>query len=244
MRSFYLPGINFVAGCCVELPGELRKHIEKVLRLKPGARVQLFDGKGHFAEAVLLPGALAELAEVAVQPMPPCQITLIQGLPKGDKLELILQKGTELGVNRFILVPMERSVGRLDDSRREGRLERWDKIIQEAARQCRQYHLPQLELAPSFPAALTAAEGDKKLFLWEESSAALATGLTAELPRSVVVVVGPEGGMSAEEAVAAEKLGYCSVSLGPRILRTETAGLAIVAILQYLYGDLAGGCDA
>ncbi|PLX97329.1 MAG: 16S rRNA (uracil(1498)-N(3))-methyltransferase [Desulfuromonas sp.] len=240
MRSFCLPGIDFVSGSRVALPGELKKHIEKVLRLKPGARIHLFDGTGRYAEAVLLADAQVELGTVAEQPAPPCRITLIQGIPKGDKLELILQKGTELGVSHFVLVPMERSVGRIADNRREERLERWGKIIQEAARQCHQYHLPQLDLPSSFSTTLADAEGDEKLFLWEESQAALAGGFAAAQPRSVVVVVGPEGGMSAAEATLAETHGFRSVSLGPRILRTETAGLAIVAILQYLYGDMAG----
>ena len=171
-------------------------------------------------------------------------MTLIQGVPKGEKLELILQKGTELGVNHFILVPMQRSVGALKKDRQDKKYQRWTKIIQEAARQCRQYHVPQLSLCSAFGEALALGDATLKLLLWEESVAPLDQILPSAPLSSVTVVVGPEGGVTAEEARLAAARGYQAASLGPRILRTETAGLAIMSLLQYRYGDLSAGPSA
>lgn len=241
MRSFYLPQVALSAGLRVELPRDLQRHIGKVLRLQPGAEIELFDGRGNFAESVLLADSRVEIRAVAGCPPPPCRLTLIQGMPKGDKLELVLQKGTELGVNHFALVEMERTVGRLKSDRREKRVERWEKIIQEAARQCRQYHMPSLYAGASFEESLGRVDAECKLVLWEEGAEALPTALPKTPPASVAVVVGPEGGISRAEVEVAENNGFRPVRLGQRILRTETAGLAIMSILQYLYGDLTTG---
>ncbi len=223
------------------MPRELKKHLQTVLRLRPGNRVQLFNGTGQVATAVLRANSEVELLDVVNYPPPPCSLVLIQGLPKGDKLELILQKGTELGVNQFCLTPMERSVGLLKSNRKQQKTERWQKIVEEAARQSRQYHLPRLEISTSLRDAVSTVEADLKLLLWEESAKPLDEVLPEMLPRRIAVVVGPEGGISQDEADQARSAGYQAVSLGPRILRTETAGLAIMTILQYLYGDLASG---
>jgi 16S rRNA (uracil1498-N3)-methyltransferase len=210
-----------------------------VLRFQPGACFQLFDGLGQIAEVILHEQGQVEITQVRTCPEPHCHLSLIQGMPKGDKLELVLQKGTELGVNHFALVEMARSVGQLKGERRNRRLERWHKIIQESARQSQQYHLPQLSADLSFAATLTQIDAEEKLILWEQCDQPLTSVLSKDRVKSVAVVVGPEGGISADEVELAESLGYKAVGLGPRILRTETAGLAIMSILQYLYGDLS-----
>ncbi|SDZ99811.1 16S rRNA (uracil1498-N3)-methyltransferase [Desulfuromusa kysingii] len=241
MRCFYLPESELCCGTVLPLPKELKRHLHTVLRLNPGEKVQFFNGFGLVATAILRANFAAEILQVDLCPAPLCSLTLIQGLPKGDKLELVLQKGTELGVNEFHLTPMERSVGSLKSDRKQKRLERWQKIVQEAARQCRQYHLPQLTADTTLTNALSTVDADLKLLLWEESAVPLQQVLPQSLPQRIAVLVGPEGGISQREAEQAQEQGYQSVSLGPRILRTETAGLAIMAILQYLYGDLASG---
>lgn len=241
MRCFYLSEPKLCSGMTLRLPDELRRHLQTVLRLQPEDRIQLFNGAGQVATSVLKENSEVELLDVVNYPPPSCSLVLIQGLPKGDKLELILQKGTELGVNEFYLAPMERSVGLLKSQRKQQKLERWRKIVQEAARQSRQYHLPQLEISTSLTGALSTVEADLKLLLWEESAKPLEEVLPQVLPQRIAVVVGPEGGISQQEADQARIEGYQAVSLGPRILRTETAGLAIMTILQYLYGDLASG---
>ncbi len=239
MRCFYLPEPKLCNRDIICLPIELRRHLQTVLRLQPGDKIELFNGVGQLATSILKENSEVELLDVVNYPPPSCSLTLIQGLPKGDKLELILQKGTELGVNQFYLTAMERSVGQLKSDRKQKRLERWQKIIQEAARQSRQYHLPQLVTDTSLPHVLSTIKADLKLLLWEESTTPLREVLPQLLPQRIAVLVGPEGGVSQQEVDQARAEGYQAVSLGPRILRTETAGLAIMAILQYLYGDLA-----
>ncbi len=241
MRCFYLPEPKLCSGMVIRLPEELRKHLQTVLRLQPGDEIQLFNGAGQLAVSTLKENSEVELLDVVNYPSPACSLSLIQGMPKGDKLELILQKGTELGVNQFHLTAMERSVGHLKSDRKQKRLERWQKIIQEAARQSRQYHLPMLEVGSSLPRVLSTVKADLKLLLWEESTIPLQEVLPPQPPQQIAVLVGPEGGVSQQEADYAMAQGYQAVRLGPRILRTETAGLAIMAILQYLYGDLASG---
>ena len=241
MRCFYLPNTELCSGATVHIPEELRRHLQTVLRLRVGDRIQLFNGAGQLATSILRENTEVELLDVVTCPAPLCSLVLIQGLPKGDKLELILQKGTELGVNEFHLTAMERSVGLLKADRKQKRLQRWQKIVQEAARQSRQYYLPQIVAETTLSMALSSVEADLKLLLWEDSAKPLQEVLPQMPPKRIAVVVGPEGGISQQEAEQAEAKGYQAVSLGPRILRTETAGLAIMTILQYLYGDLASG---
>lgn len=238
MRSFFVADVDFRINDCIPLPQELHHHLVRVLRLAPGAEFRLFDGRGQVADAVLQDDGRAWLRLLHDSLPAPCRIRLIQGIPKGDKTELILQKGTELGVSQFDLVTTERSVVRFKRESRQ-RL-RWEKIIQEAARQSGQYHLPQLQCSDSLEATLAADEADLKLLLWEQSEAPLADLLGDKKHQRISVIVGPEGGISETEAAVAVSSGFQPVSLGPRILRTETAGLAIIAVLQYLYGDLSG----
>jgi len=238
MHRFYVPETSFVPQQNVELPAEVLRHLRTVLRLSEGAECELLDGKGAVARVVLQSDYRAQVLSVSNCSMPVCHLTLIQGLPKGEKLELILQKGTELGVNRFIPVPMKRSIGRLKAEREQKRLQRWEKIIQEAARQCGQPYLPELQVGTCLESAIAGVDADLKLLLWEASGRPIDQLLPQQQPESIAVIVGPEGGITAEEVTNAELAGYQPVSLGPRILRTETAGLAIMTILQYLYGDL------
>lgn len=241
MQRFFIPETHFTVGQSLELPAETLRHLRTVLRLSAGVECELLDGSGVIARAQILEDYSARILSVSKAPPPSCSLSLIQGLPKGEKLELVLQKGTELGVNRFLPTHMARSVGRLKPEREQKRSKRWEKIIQEAARQSGQPYLPQLQIKHSFESALTAVDADLKLLLWEENNQPLDQLLPDKCPQRIVVIVGPEGGITAEEAKKAELAGYLPVSLGPRILRTETAGLAIMTILQYLYGDLAKG---
>jgi len=241
MRRFFLPKVQLQSGQEIVLPAELRRHILTVLRLTAGTELQLLDGNGSIARARLQQGGQVAILEVSSNPAAPLQVCLIQGIPKGEKLELVLQKGTELGVSRFCLVEMERSIGHLRPEKQSRRLERWRKIIQEAARQSGQPWLPELQFISSLTQAAEENDAELKLLLWEESGQPLPAILPEQPPKSIAVIVGPEGGISSREAALAEAAGFLPVRLGPRILRTETAGLAIMAILQYLYGDLSIG---
>lgn len=245
MRRFFLPSATFQTGTSIELAAEALKHIRNVLRLTVGTEIELLDGRGAIArcrlENLTTKEGTATVLDVRQVEPPALSIELIQGTTKGDKLDLILQKGTELGASRFLVSTMERSVGRLKADRRPAKIERWQKIVQEAARQCGQAHLPEIDTANSLADAVEASAGELKLMLWEEETQPLPEILPETPPATISILVGPEGGLSKTEAMKAKAAGFKSVRLGPRILRTETAGLAIISVLQYLYGDLASG---
>jgi len=167
-------------------------------------------------------------------------ITLFQGLPKGDKLELILQKGTELGAAEIIPFMATRSIARVPAGRIQEKLMRWQRIAQEAARQSNRMSAPDVFVATDLAEVLHRANQQVKLLLWEDAEAGTLKKTLAEFhaPESIAVIVGPEGGLTAKEAMSATQCGFIPVSLGKRIVRTETAGLAILAILQFYWGDI------
>ena len=243
MRRFFLTAAQFQAGQTVDLSPEVIKHALNVLRLAPGAEIELLDGRGTIARCRLkqlqAKTGKAEVLALRNVPPPPLRVELIQGTAKGDKLDLVLQKGTELGVNHFIICPTERSIGRFKQDRLPAKSERWQRIVQEAARQCGQSYLPTLTITKSLSDALSVCSGDQRLVLWEEAEVPLPNLLAEQKPAAISLLVGPEGGLTKDEVTLAHSSGFNNVRLGPRILRTETAGLAIVSILQYLYGDLA-----
>jgi 16S rRNA (uracil1498-N3)-methyltransferase len=244
MRRFFVPSQNLLVDP-VPLPEEVVHHLGAVLRLSVGEEILLLDGAGRLClcrlESLGRRAGTARVLECRQESESVLPIRLLQGLPKGDKMDLVLQKGTELGLSTFTPVLAERSVPSAD--RGEKRRQRWERIIREAAQQSRRVSLPRLDnLVPLADALQTCGE-DLRLLLWEEESRPLAASIPAAAPRSAVVLVGPEGGFSAAEVALARRAGFMPVSLGPRILRSETAGLAITAILQYLYGDL-GSADA
>jgi 16S rRNA (uracil1498-N3)-methyltransferase len=231
----------------VVLTDEDHRYLTRVLRLGVGEAVTLFDGKTVEALARISrvgPRALElrieERRAVLADTRP--QVTLIQGLGKGDKLDLVVQKATELGLARFIPVTTARAVARLDGTaaRALQRRARWQKIAREAARQSGRLDVPEVEGVTTLTTALRAAPKDSlKLMLWE---GARQTSLRAEIPavapRQIVIVVGPEGGFTVEEVEEARQHGFIAVGLGPRVLRTETAALVMLAILGFALGDL------
>lgn len=210
-------------------------HHLSVLRLRVGDEVLLLDGCGHLARVVLRQlgrsTAQAEVLERWKEGEALLPLRLMQGLPKGEKFEWLLEKGVELGVSTFTPVLTARSQVRGEKTAR------WQRIIQEAARQSRRPLLPTLEELQPLATALTATTETLRLMLWEEGSTPLNAVLSPEAPDSCVLLVGPEGGFSSAEAAAAVLADFVPVSLGKRILRTETAGMAVAAVLQNRYGD-------
>jgi 16S rRNA (uracil1498-N3)-methyltransferase len=228
------------------ISGETGRHIAAVLRLKAGESILLADGKGQEAVAVITAlekdgvhvGITAHSCHAPEAKS--VRITIYQGLPKGDKLDLILQKCTELGVDRIVPFGAERSVVRLADERRDKRVQRWEKIVLEAARQSGRSRIPTIGFAEDLQAALQGDGSDLGLLLWEDEQE---RGLRQVLAQngqaaSVAVIIGPEGGLTRAEVAAAAAAGFLPVTLGRRILRTETAGPAVLAILQYVLGDM------
>lgn len=230
----------------VEVTGERCHYLARVLRLSPGARVEVFDGKGRaFPAQVLEVGpkrVLLELGRPEEGLARRSHVTLVQGLPKKDKWEWVLQKGTELGVAAFAPALTRRSVVRLGAGSAEGKLARWKKVTEEAARQCRRSDVPGMLPVRPLPDAIRALENGTCVLLLDEEEVARPLGeavLGAPGPlERVALVVGPEGGFERAEVEEVVRLGGVPVSLGRRVLRTETAGLAALAVLLHLQGEL------
>jgi 16S rRNA (uracil1498-N3)-methyltransferase len=228
----------------VVLSGDRRHYLLHVLRLAEGASLEVFDGTGRAFDARVATVGPQEvrLSLGPARGAPPRRaVSVLQGLPKGDKLEWILQKGTELGATAFHPVATARSVVKLEPRRAEERTARWTKIVEEAARQCRRNDVPRVHPPrPLLEAARALAPGTVLLVLDEEESAVpLGEAFRACAPAApVALVVGPEGGLAREEVAALVALGGRGVSLGARILRTETAALAALAVMAHLDGEL------
>lgn len=231
----------------VVLTDEDHRYLTRVLRLGIGETVTLFDGKSVEATARIMrigPRALELKIEERrpVEAIGRPEVTLIQALAKGDKLDLVVQKATELGVARVIPVTTARAVTRLDSGamRTLSRRARWQKIAREASRQSGRLDVPEVEGVTGLSTALQASPKDAlKLIFWE---GARQNGLRDVLPdtppQQIVFAIGPEGGFTVEEVEAAREAGFIPVGLGPRVLRTETAALVVLAILGYALGDL------
>jgi 16S rRNA (uracil1498-N3)-methyltransferase len=222
------------------------RHMVAVLRLGPGDLVIATDGRGRDYTVRL--ESLGETATgtilgvVANAREAPLAITLLTGIAKGDKMEAVVRAATELGVARVLPTITARTVVRLEASRGLERARRWQRVAREAAKQCGRAVVPDVE-APRPLAewlAATAGQGDLRLCLWEGQAPPLGRILEslAGPPATALVLVGPEGGLAGDEVEAACAHQWTTASLGPRILRSETAAAAVAAILQFRFGDL------
>lgn len=221
------------------ISGEDEKHIKTVLRAREGEEITLCDGMGMDYQCRILSlerGVLAEIiSKMPCETEPKTKITLYQGLPKADKMEWIIQKCVELGVDRIVAVSTERAIVKLD--KKEGKkLERWQKIAEAAAKQSGRGKIPEIcQRVLKFSEAVTeAAELDGALIPYEkEQERGLRQFVRGFSGESVGIFIGPEGGFSEEEIALAEESGVLPVTLGKRILRTETAGMVTTALLLY-----------
>ena len=228
-------------GRSVALPEVAVAHLVRVLRLGPGDRVRLFNGDGHDYEAELESAGKREaqarvLGRVAVDSESPLAITLAQGIARGEKMDLILQKATELGVARFAPVVTERTEVRLDAERADKRLAHWRGVLASACEQSGRARLPDLQAPRSLGDFLAAEQSALRLVLDPAAGATLAQ-LQPAPEQSICLLVGPEGGLSERDLAAARAANFTGLKLGPRILRTETAALAAISGLNALYGD-------
>ena len=244
VNSFYTSVAGGVGETC-PLTAEDARHAYSVLRLRTGDAVYCVDPEGRrFAAEIAeisAEGCAVRLMQLLPDNEAPVSITLYQGLPKADKLELIAQKLTELGAAKICPVRMSRCVVKLDTRDAEKKRERLVKIAREAAKQCKRAHAPEIAAAMDWRQALAAMARHELLIVpWEEASGLGLRRLHDEMPevRDVGVVIGPEGGMSADEVCALTDMGARAITLGPRILRTETAAIASCAAVMALWGDL------
>lgn len=235
-----------IKGDHILLTGEQYHHLIKVLRSKPGDRflccdclgtdylVQLTDVKSD--KGIVIAQVMERLTSVGE---PKVRVTVAQSLPKGDKLEWIIQKGTEIGADSFIPFTSQRTIVKLEPKKEAKKHARWQKIIAEAAEQSHRGRIPKLfphhswrELLALFP------KFDEVWIAYEKGGVGLATACDRLTARSILLVIGPEGGFSQEEIVEAEEYGAKRISLGKRILRTETASLVALSGIFFASGEM------
>jgi 16S rRNA (uracil1498-N3)-methyltransferase len=228
-------------GATVELGAVATHHALKVLRVGPGDKATLFDGRGGQWRAALNPAGkrlqatLNEFEDVDCEPL--LALTLVQGLPAGDRMDFVVQKAVELGVCRIQPVATKRSVVRLSGERALRRAEHWRNIAIAACEQCGRNRVPGVAPILDLPQYLALAARDNALgFVCTPGSAGSWRALPAPAA-PVSVLVGPEGGFEAGELLAARAAGLHAMGLGPRVLRSDTAGLAAVAAIMALWGD-------
>lgn len=247
MRRFFTEPSNINGDTAVIL--EDAAHITRVLRLKPGDRVLLFDGTGYEYTAALTALDAKECTAHIIEKRfslqePKFKITIFQGIPKSGKMESIIQKSVELGVYAIVPTAMQRCVAKLDNEKKElEKQKRWNKVSKEAAKQCGRGLVPHVAKSMSFKEALGALRGfDLALMPYEElghsGDRSLKRVLQAVSPVHVGVLIGPEGGFSDEEAALAKEAGLCMIGLGRRILRTETVASAIISMMMYEYDEI------
>ena len=238
---FHVP--SAAPGARLSLPEHLAHHARDVLRLRSGTPVRVFDGRGQEFDATLdsvtRQGVEARLAgPVAARPESPLVVDLALSPLKGDLMELVIQKATELGVSSIRPVVTVRTDAAARPALKGSRQERWEKVASGAAEQCGRAVVP--TIVPTAPLAALLAEphAGAKLLCLETPGQAPLRSLTPPAAASVLVLVGPAGGWDPQEVARLLAAGFQPVALGPRILRAETAAVAVVTALQVLWGDL------
>lgn len=217
-------------------------HLARVLRVRVGDELTIFDGSGREAEArvtrIWPTEILLQVGAVRSAAVAPVAVTLVVCLMKGDKMDWVVQKATELGCARLVPAASAHAVVKLGGERGAGRLQRWQKIAGEAARQCGRADVPEITEIRDIAGALAQGPGWRVLFDERARGVSLRRVLPDARPAEITVAVGPEGGFAPEEVVIAERAGYVVSGLGPRILRAETAALVALAVIGYALGDL------
>ncbi len=235
----YCPGLSAASGVFI-LPESAAHHAARVLRLREGDAVTLFGGSGGEYAASILGIDRREVSVTLGAHSPteresPLRVTLVQALQAGDRMDVTVQKAVELGAVAIVPVAARRSVLRLDGERAAKRLAHWRQIVVAACEQCGRNTLPEICAIESLERWLARpAAGALRLFLSPHTCETLQSIPPA---RDVELLVGPEGGLAPEEVSAAEAAGFRPLRLGPRVLRTETAGMAALAALQARWGD-------
>jgi len=248
MRRLFVPGDQWVESRAV-VQGDAHRHLTRVLRARPGDPLTLFDGQGGEVDAVIESverdrTTLSLGARRTAAPAAGARIVLLQSLARGERMDWIVQKTTELGVARIVPVAAERSVARLTTAEAPARRARWEKIAREAARQCGRADVPgvadpiPLTEALAHSHAELAATGGAGFALWEGSRGRPLRAALADARPDITLLIGPEGGLTAAEVAAAEAATFQISGLGPRILRVETAAMVAVALAQAAAGGL------
>jgi len=229
------------------ISGQELHHLRRVLRLGPGDKVSLFDETGREHEGVIrsvTEGAarVEILRSYETNRESPLEVTLAVGLTKGEKMDFVVEKATELGVRTLAPFVSTYTVPRLDQEKMAKRSRRWQKIALNAAKQCGRTRVPAIcEVCDFRELIMQPTEGTLKLLFWERAAQQTLHQVHASESevRAVLAVVGAEGGLSVEEANLGKEHGFKLVGLGQRVLRAETAAVAVMSLVQFLWGDLS-----
>jgi 16S rRNA (uracil1498-N3)-methyltransferase len=242
LTRVYVDG-PLAAGTQITLSGNAASHVTRVLRLRPGQPLTLFNGRGgeHVASVDQAHGGEVTVSvteHAAIERESPFPLTLAQGISRGERMDLVVQKATELGVTRLIPLLTERSVVRLDARQADRKFNHWRAVAIAACEQCGRNRLPGLALPTQLRdfLSVSGASGGTRLLL--SPGAALRIEDVPRPQAGATVLIGPEGGLADEEQQDALAAGFTAVRLGPRILRTETAAIAALTLLQREFGDL------
>lgn len=231
------------SGTELALPSQASEHVARVLRLTAGDAITLFNGDGNDYPSLIGSVGKREVvvqvqAQQPLQNESPLRLTLAQGVARGEKMDLIVQKATELGVARIVPLITERSEVKLDPARAEKRLAHWQAVAASACEQSGRARVPEVVAAQPLEAWVCSLDNDQALRLALLPEGTL-RGRDINFPsEGGLLVVGPEGGLGERDIHALTGAGFAGLVLGPRILRTETAGLAALAALQALHGDI------
>ena len=245
MHRFFVPQLYNEE---MYIEGVDARHISKVLRMQPGDKLQIVsdDGVSAMAEITAIASERVSvrcLEKLAESHEPRVRLVLAQGLAKGEKMDFIIQKAVEMGAYSVIPVAMEHSVVRLDSVKAAKKVERWQKIAESAAKQSKRDIIPQVQQVQSMAEMLASGDYETKIIAYEcedrlSLKAALKAAEAAGGIKELLLIIGPEGGISEGELELARQAGAVPVSLGRRILRAETAGLVAISAIFYETGDL------
>lgn len=248
MHRFFVYNINESENNITISDSEDVKHIFKVLRLNPGEKIEICDGQNSEYLCEIQSTSKKEITASIINKIPSkresdINVDLYQGLPKSAKMDSIIQKCTELGIKSITPLITNRCVSQIKDEKSERKkIERWEKIALSAAKQSKRGIIPSVNNALKFKEALNKfKEYDLVIVAYEnEQTRGLKEVLRNSNYKNCAIIIGPEGGLEIEEVSSIEEIGGLSISLGPRILRTETAGFTALSIIMYEIGDIGG----
>lgn len=233
--------ISLAPGQSVELDAQATAHLTRVLRLKSGDELVVFNGDGGEYQATVAKverrSAIILIGEFLDQSVEsPLELVLVQGVSRGERMDYTVQKAVELGVTRIVPVMTERTVVNLKGERQQRRREHWQAVANSACEQCGRTIVPKVSPILSLHDWFNAPNEGIKFVLHHRAETGLKDSVDTQ--RAITLLIGPEGGLAEAEITAAQLAGYLPLALGPRILRTETAAVTALSILQWVWGDL------
>ncbi len=242
-KVFCVPGISCSVGELVELPNDVSHHVARVLRFSRGDSIEILDGRGKGFQATIVrvqKRVVVEiLSEIHRDTESPLNITCILALAKSDKVDLAIRQATEVGVKKIVIFPAKRSNYKIKEEDMDRKISRWKKIAIEAMCQCGRVKYPDIAYVQGM--SLLPLDGTLKIVACERNGTKLSSIISSSFSKTferVTVAIGPEGGWSNEEVNRFMEYGFTPVTLGPRILRYETAVVTLVSLCQYLWGDV------